>query len=73
MAAAPISRCSCRVEDHAGPWYVKVRSRQTLAALEQADKDARLYVFEGEHHAFVPDWPLSMQRTVAFLDRELKA
>jgi len=47
-------------------------SRQTLAALEQAGKDARLYVYEGEHHAFVPDWPLSMRRTVAFLDRELK-
>jgi dipeptidyl aminopeptidase/acylaminoacyl peptidase len=48
-------------------------SRQTLAALEKADKDVRLYVYQGEHHAFIPDWPLSMRRTVAFLDRELKA
>ncbi len=48
-------------------------SRQTLAALKRAGKDARLYVYKGEHHAFGPDWPLSMRRTVAFLDRELKA
>jgi len=48
-------------------------SRQTLTALKRAGKDARLYVYEGEHHAFGPDWPLSMRRTVAFLDHELKA
>ena len=48
-------------------------SRQTLAALEKAGKDARLDVYQGEHHAFIPDWPLSMRRTVAFFDRELKA
>jgi len=27
----------------------------------------------GAPHTFVPDWPLSMRRTVAFFDRELKA
>ncbi|HKE51494.1 MAG TPA: alpha/beta fold hydrolase [Actinomycetes bacterium] len=47
-------------------------SRQTLAALDKAGKDTRLFVYQGEHHAFIPDWPLSMRRTVAFFDRELK-
>lgn len=47
-------------------------SRQTLAALDAAGKDATLRVYEGEHHAFIPEWPLSMRRTVAFFDRELK-
>jgi uncharacterized protein len=48
-------------------------SRRTLQLLEDAGKDAKLYVYEGEHHAFVPQWPLSMRRTVAFFDRELKS
>jgi dipeptidyl aminopeptidase/acylaminoacyl peptidase len=48
-------------------------SRRTQAALEKAGKDSTLYVYEGEHHAFIPQWPLSMRRTVAFFDRELKA
>jgi uncharacterized protein len=48
-------------------------SRRTQAALERAGKNSTLYVYEGEHHAFVPQWPLSMRRTVAFFDRELKA
>lgn len=48
-------------------------SRRTQAALEKAGKDSTLYVYKGEHHAFMPQWPLSMRRTVAFFDRELKA
>ncbi|MFY9588138.1 MAG: alpha/beta fold hydrolase [Actinomycetota bacterium] len=50
------------------PW-----SRETYAALKQAGKDARLYIYEGEHHAFGPQWAESMRRTVRFLDRYLKA
>lgn len=49
------------------PW-----SRKTLAALERAGKDVRLYIYEGEHHAFGPQWAESMRRTVRFLDRYLK-
>jgi dipeptidyl aminopeptidase/acylaminoacyl peptidase len=46
-------------------------SQQTVAALRREDKDVRLYVYEGEEHAFGPQWPLSMARTVDFLDRRL--
>lgn len=47
-------------------------SRDTLAALRRAGKDATLHWYQGEEHAFVPQWPTSMRRTVAFLDRRLK-
>jgi uncharacterized protein len=47
-------------------------SRETLAALKKAGKDATMYTYPGEHHAFGPDWPTSMARTVAFLDQRLK-
>lgn len=47
-------------------------SRDTLAALKRAGKDATLHWYEGEEHAFVPQWPLSMRRTVAFFDTYLK-
>ena len=46
-------------------------TRSTQAALEAAGKDVRLFVYEGEEHAFGPQWPLSMRRTVRFLDRQL--
>jgi dipeptidyl aminopeptidase/acylaminoacyl peptidase len=46
-------------------------SEQTAAALRREDQDVRLYVYEGEEHAFGPQWPLSMARTVDFLDRRL--
>ena len=36
-----------------------------------AGVDARLHTYPGEEHAFVPDWPLSMRRTVAFFRRHL--
>jgi dipeptidyl aminopeptidase/acylaminoacyl peptidase len=48
-------------------------SRTSLRALEQAGVDARLRTYPGEAHAFGPQWPLSMRRTVAFLDGRLKA
>nr|MBA2768850.1 prolyl oligopeptidase family serine peptidase [Sporichthyaceae bacterium] len=48
-------------------------SRATHEALQRAGTDARLVVYDGEEHAFGPQWPQSMRRTVAFLDRELVA
>lgn len=47
-------------------------SRDTVAALRSAGKDVRLHVYEGEEHAFVPQWPLSMQRTDVFFTRHLR-
>jgi len=46
-------------------------TRATYDALQRAGKDARLFVYDGEEHAFGPQWPLSMRRTVRFLDRQL--
>lgn len=48
-------------------------SRETLAVLERLDKDAKLFVYDGEPHAFGAAWPTSMQRTVAFFDKHLHA
>jgi dipeptidyl aminopeptidase/acylaminoacyl peptidase len=42
-------------------------SRDSLAALKAAGKDATLYTYPGEEHAFGPAWPTSMARTVSFL------
>lgn len=42
-------------------------SRTTLAALKSAGKDATMYTYPGEEHAFGPAWPTSMARTVSFL------
>ena len=47
-------------------------SRATLRALRAAGVDARLFTYPGEGHAFLAQWPLSMRRTTAFLDRELR-
>ena len=47
-------------------------SSDTVDALRQAGKDVQLRVYEGEEHAFVPQWPLSMERTTAFFDRHLR-
>ena len=30
-------------------------------------------IYAGEQHAFGPQWPLSMERTVRFLRRELRS
>ncbi|MGH3383094.1 MAG: alpha/beta hydrolase family protein [Nocardioidaceae bacterium] len=46
-------------------------SRTTLSALTSAGVDARLHVYDGEAHAFGPQWPRSMRRTVDFLDQHL--
>jgi uncharacterized protein len=42
-------------------------SRESLAALKAAGKDATLFTYPGEEHAFGPAWTTSMERTVAFL------
>ena len=46
-------------------------SRETLAAMRKAGVDAELFTYPGEEHAFIAQWPLSMRRTEAFLDRTL--
>jgi dipeptidyl aminopeptidase/acylaminoacyl peptidase len=46
-------------------------SRRTTAALERAGADVRLRVYQGEEHAFGPQWRLSMERTIRFLRRQL--
>lgn len=48
-------------------------TRATYDALQREGKDARLFVYDGEEHAFGPQWPLSMRRTVRFFDRHLGA
>lgn len=46
-------------------------SRSTAQAMREAGVDVRLRVYPGEEHAFGPQWPLSMDRTIAFLDSRL--
>jgi dipeptidyl aminopeptidase/acylaminoacyl peptidase len=48
-------------------------SDKTAAALRAAGKDVRYFVYEGEQHAFGPQWTKSMRRTVDYLDALLKA
>ncbi len=47
-------------------------SRTTQGLLRDAGVRSRLEVYEGEQHAFGPQWSDSMRRTVAFLRRELR-
>ncbi|MDD9349083.1 MULTISPECIES: S9 family peptidase [unclassified Mumia] len=46
-------------------------SEQTAAAFERAGKDVELVTYAGEGHAFGPQWPQSMRRTVRFLRTEM--
>ena len=46
-------------------------SRTTQSLLREAGIRSRLDVYDGEQHAFGPQWLESMRRTVAFLRREL--
>ncbi|HSV41141.1 MAG TPA: alpha/beta fold hydrolase [Nocardioidaceae bacterium] len=48
------------------PW-----SHATVRALKRAGKDVTLQVYEGEEHAFGPQWPLSMERTLRFFERHM--
>lgn len=45
-------------------------STETLAALKKAGKNATMYTYPGEEHAFGPAWPTSMARTVSFLKQQ---
>jgi len=45
-------------------------AQQTLNALKKAGKNATLYTYPGEEHAFAGAWPTSMARTVAFLKQQ---
>ena len=46
-------------------------THETVAALRRAGKAVQLHVYPGEEHAFIPQWPLAMERTAAFFDRHL--
>jgi len=46
-------------------------SRRTVAALKAAGKSVRLHVYDGEEHAFGPQWPLSMRRTTRFFEEHM--
>ncbi|WP_435771813.1 alpha/beta fold hydrolase [Nocardioides sp. SYSU DS0651] len=46
-------------------------SRETARLMERAGVDVTLRTYPGEGHAFGPQFPVSMQRTVRFLDRHL--
>jgi dipeptidyl aminopeptidase/acylaminoacyl peptidase len=48
-------------------------SHATTRALQRAGADVTLRVYQGEEHAFIPQWPLSLERTIAFLRRHLQA
>jgi uncharacterized protein len=47
-------------------------SRTSVAALRGLHKDAQLFTYAGEPHAFGAAWPMSMRRTIAFLDEHLR-
>lgn len=47
-------------------------SEETVAALKRAGKKVTYHVYEGERHTFTAQWPLSIRRTEAFLDANLR-
>jgi dipeptidyl aminopeptidase/acylaminoacyl peptidase len=47
------------------------RSERAAAQMQALDKDVTLHVYEGEQHAFGPQWELSMQRSVDFFKQNL--
>jgi uncharacterized protein len=49
------------------PW-----ARATQKALTRANVDSRLEVYPGEMHSFVPQWQLSMDRTIQFLREQFR-
>ena len=46
-------------------------SRETVAALKDEGKDVELHVYPGQRHTFTSQWPLSIRRTAAFLDKHM--
>ena len=47
-------------------------SEKLVKAFEGHGKDIKLYIYEGERHEFIKQWPLVMKRTVEFFDPLLK-
>jgi dipeptidyl aminopeptidase/acylaminoacyl peptidase len=48
-------------------------ARDTERLMRRAGVDSRLFVYDGEAHAFGPQWPLAMNRTIRFLREHLRA
>ena len=48
-------------------------SERAAAQMTAAGKDVTLHIYQGEQHAFGPQWELSMQRSVEFLNQNLTA
>jgi dipeptidyl aminopeptidase/acylaminoacyl peptidase len=46
-------------------------SERAADQMQALDKDVTLHVYEGEQHAFGPQWELSMQRSVEFFKQNL--
>jgi len=44
-------------------------SEETVAALKAAGKDVTYFVYEGQRHTFTSQWPLSIQRSHEFLEK----
>jgi len=47
-------------------------SERLVKALEDNKKEVKLYVYEGEKHEFIKQWPLFMRRNTLFFDKHLK-
>ncbi len=52
---------SCKIE-----W-----SQRAVNQLTELNKEVTFHIYEGEQHAFGPQWELSMQRSVEFLNKHL--
>jgi dipeptidyl aminopeptidase/acylaminoacyl peptidase len=46
-------------------------SERAASQMQALDKDVTLHIYEGEQHAFGPQWELSMQRSVEFFAKNL--
>ena len=46
-------------------------SERAASQMQAFDKDVTLHIYEGEQHAFGPQWELSMQRSVEFFKQNL--
>lgn len=46
-------------------------SERAAAQMQALNKDITLHIYEGEQHAFGPQWELSMQRSVEFFQQNL--
>jgi dipeptidyl aminopeptidase/acylaminoacyl peptidase len=46
-------------------------SERAAAQMKALNKDVTLHIYEGEQHAFGPQWELSMQRSVEFFQKNL--